>query len=94
MISIDVGKPVFPEVKGSADGLAAKFGGSVSKLPYTVDGADAYRVSIPPNYESMMPRECIVVHHNQRACFLFGGSKSHADIWPTVEAIARSLRWN
>jgi len=94
MISIDVGKPTSPDVKGSADGLAKKFGGTVFELPYAVDGADAYRVSIPPNYESMLPRECIVVHHNQKVCFLFGGSKSRSNIWPTVDEIARSWNWN
>ena len=94
MISIDVGKPAAPDVKGSADGLAKKFGGTVSELPYDVDGADAYRVSIPANYESMMPRECIVVHHNQKVCFLFGGSKSRSDIWSTVDEIAKSWSWN
>ncbi|MFN3194075.1 MAG: hypothetical protein ACE361_26440 [Aureliella sp.] len=94
MISIDVGKPVSSEVEGSADGLADKFGGTVSKLPYTVDGSEAYRVSIPPTFDSLMPRECIVIHHNQRVCFLFGGSKAQADLWPTVEAIAKSWQWN
>ena len=94
MVSIDVGKPASNDVKSSADSLAKKFGGSVSRLPYNVDGVEAYRVSIPPNYESMMPRECIVVHHNQKVCFLFGGSKSQADIWPTVDEIAKSWSWN
>jgi hypothetical protein len=94
MISIDVGKPASNDVKGSADGLAAKFGGTTSKLPYNVDGVEAYRVSIPPNYESMMPRECIVIHHEQKVCFLFGGSKSKSEIWPIVEEIAKSWRWN
>ena len=94
MISIDVGVPVSPDAKGTADALAKGFGGTVSELPYTVDGVDAYRVSIPDNYESMMPRECIVVHHNQKVCFLFGGSKSRKDIWPTVDEIAKSWSWN
>lgn len=94
MISIDIGKPLLSDVKDSADSLALEFGGTVSKLPYNVDGAEAYRVSIPPNYESMMPRECIVVQYNQKLCFLFGGSKCQADIWPTVEEVAKSWRWN
>ncbi|GEM_PF-3922334 len=94
MISIDVGNPASFDVKGSADGLATKFGGTASKLPYAIDGAEAYRVSIPPSYEKMMPRECIVFHHGQKVCFLFGGSKSKADIWPIVDNIAQSWTWN
>lgn len=94
MISIDVGTPTYDGVKASADALAESFGGAVSELSFTVDGESAYRVSIPPNYEQMMPRECVVVHHNSKVCFIFGGSKSQSDIWPTVLEIAKSLDWN
>ena len=94
VISIDVGTPTSAGVKGSADGIAEKFGGTVSELPFAVDGEMAYKVSIPPNFEQVMPRECVVVHHNNKACFIFGGSKSQNEIWPTISEIAKSLRWN
>ena len=94
MISIDVGAPVAADAKASADGFANKFSGSVSPLPFAVDGAEAYRVSIPANYEQMLPRECIVVHHGGKLCFLIGGSKSQADIWPALTEIAKSWTWN
>ncbi|QDU95957.1 hypothetical protein [Lignipirellula cremea] len=93
MISIDIGTPVAGDVKGSADALATKFGGASSKLPFAIAGEEAYRVSIPPVYEKIMPRECIVVHHGQKVCFLFGGSKSKADIWPVLHTIAQSWTW-
>jgi hypothetical protein len=94
MISIDVGTPSFKEVKESADGLAKKFGGAVSDLPFKIDGEVAYQVSIPPNYEQVMPRECVVVHHNDKVCFIFGASKSQSDIRPTILEIAKSMEWN
>ena len=94
MISIDIGTPSSESAKGSADGLAKKFGGEVADLSFTVDGEIAYKVSIPPNHEQMMPRECVVTHHNNKVCFIFGGSKSRNDIWPTVSEIAESLEWN
>ncbi len=93
LISIDIGTPDSPDVEASADGFAKKFGGVVSSFSFTVDGESAYRVSIPPNYEQMVPRDCIVVHHNGKACFLIAGSKSKDDIWPTLEEIAHSWKW-
>ncbi len=93
MISIDIGTPKSPDVKASADGFAGKFSGSVTPLPFAVDGEQAYRISIPANYEQLMPRECIVVHHAGKVCFLIGGSKSKVDIWPTLEEIAESWTW-
>jgi hypothetical protein len=62
-------------------------------MTVTIDGENGYRVSIPPNYQQLMPRECIVVHHSGNVCFLFGGSKSEADIWPTLREIADSWVW-
>ena len=94
MISIDIGTPSSEGVKESADSLAIKFGGVVSELPFTIDGEVAYKVTVPPNYEQLLPRECIVSHHNDKACFIFGGSKSKEEIWPTVLEIAKSWRWN
>ncbi len=94
LISIDIGNPMSDKVKESAESLANKFGGKVLRLSYEVDGAEAYRVSIAPNYDSVMPRDCIVMHHKKKVCFLFGGSKSKSDIWPTVEAIAGSWTWD
>ena len=94
MISIDIGTPSSDGAKESADGLAKKFGGIVSELPFTVDGEVAYKVSVPPNYAQLMPRECIVAHHNNKVCFIFGGSKSKNAIWPTISEIAQSWRWN
>jgi hypothetical protein len=73
--------------------LAAKFSGSAEAMTVTIDGENGYRVSIPPNYQQLMPRECIVVHHSGNVCFLFGGSKSEADIWPTLREIADSWVW-
>ena len=93
MISIDIGTPVSPDTKASAEGFAGKFSGSVTPLPFAVDGEQAYRVSIPANYEQLMPRECIVVHHAGKVCFLIGGSKSKADIWPTLKEVAESWTW-
>ena len=93
MISIDIGKPVSPDALASANALAAKFSGRAAPLLFEIDGEPAYRVSIPPNYETMMPRECIVVHHGGQVCFLFGGSKSTSDIWPTLAVVAESWRW-
>lgn len=93
MISVDVGKPVSPEVEASAKGLAAKFSGTVTPLPSQIDGEPAYRVSVPPSYEQIMPRECIVVHHAGQVCFLFGASKTTADIWPALSAVAQSWKW-
>ncbi|MFT7629008.1 MAG: hypothetical protein ACI87E_000004 [Mariniblastus sp.] len=94
MISIDVGEPLSERVQDSANALAKKFGGTTAKLPYLIDGAEAYRVSIPPNYEQLMPRECIAVHHGEHLCFLLGASKSNTEIWPVVEEIAQSWSWN
>ncbi len=93
VISIDIGKPVSPDVIASANALAAKFSGTATPLSFEVDGEPAYRVSIPPNYEKIMPRECIVVHHADQVCFLFGGSKSTADIWPVLCVVAESWNW-
>jgi len=93
MISIDIGQPASPDSEQSAKSLAAKFSGTVTPLSFPVDGETGYRVSIPPNYEKLMPRECIVVHRGGQVCFLFGGSKSRAEIWPTLSAIAQSWKW-
>ena len=94
MISIDIGMPQSPNARASADAFAKKFSGRVRDLPFDVDGESAYRVSIPANYDQLMPRECIVVHHGNKACFLIAGSKSKSKIWPTLTAIAKSWRWN
>jgi len=93
MISIDIGTPVSPDAKASADEFAGKFSGGVTPLPFAVDGEQAYRVSIPANHEQLMPRECIVMHHGGKVCFLIGGSKSKADIWPTLKEVAESWTW-
>ena len=93
MISIDIGKPVSPDAQASANGLAANFAGTVTPLSFQVDGEPAYRVSIPPDYEQLMPRECIVIHHRGQVCFLFGGSRSTADIWAPLSAVAQSWNW-
>lgn len=94
MITIDVGKPASERAKETADALAQKFGGVVSDLPFAVDGEVAYKVSVSPNYEKLMPRECVVVHHKNKACIIFGGSKSRTEIWPAISEIAKSLKWN
>lgn len=94
LISFDVGSAIAPDAAGTANGLAAKFGGTASELPFKIDGADAYRVSIPPNYEKLMPRECLVVHAGDQACIVFGASKEQADPWPTLEGIAKAWKWN
>lgn len=94
MISIDIGAPSSDNVKQSADSLAKKFGGQVADLSFTIDGETAYKVSVPPNHEQLTPRECVVTHHNNQVCIVFGASKSQNDIWPTVLTIAESLKWN
>lgn len=94
MISIDIGTATTESAKGSADGLAKKFGGEVAELPFAIDGEIAFKVSIAPDYEQMRPRECIVTHHNSKVCFIFGASKTKDDIWPAVSEIAKSFKWN
>lgn len=93
MISIDIGKAASPDAQATANALAAKFSGTVTSLPFQVDGEMAYRISIPPNHEQLMPRECVVVHRGDHACILFGGSKATADIWTPLSAVVQSWSW-
>ena len=93
MISIDVGTAASSGVKQSAEALARKFSGTASLLDSEIDGETAYRVSIPPKYNQLMPRECIVVHRGNQVCFVFGASKIEDEIWPTVSGIAKSWSW-
>lgn len=94
LISIDVGEAILPAAKDSAERFAEKFSGTVAPLDFSIDGEPAFRVSIPPTYEQVAPRECIAVHHNGQVCFLIGGSKAQAEIWPTLKEIAQSWKWN
>jgi hypothetical protein len=94
MISFDVGRALVADAEGTARSLAAKFGGTIKKLAFKIDGSDAYRVSIPPSYDRLMPRECLVVHSADKACIVFGASKKQADLWPTLEGISKAWKWN
>lgn len=94
MISIDLGKASAATAKESAEALAKKFGGTVSDFTAGLDGETAFRVSVPPNYKQLMPRECLVAHRADQVCFVFGGSKSKADIWPVLLGIAETWEWN
>jgi hypothetical protein len=93
MIVINISPPVTPKTKESADGYAGQYYGHVVLPPFTVDGEHAYRVSMSANSGQLEPRECIVVHHADKACFLVGGSKSKQGIWPTVKEVADSWTW-
>lgn len=94
MFSIDIGKPLTNSVEESAKGIAEKFNGTVTAFADGLDGETAFRVSVPPNYDTLMPRECIVAHHDDKVCFIFAGSKSKTDIWPAMLELTRSWKWN
>jgi hypothetical protein len=93
VISIESGKPIESSVRASADAFAAKFAGSVAELPFDIDGESAFRVVIPQKLDQLFPRQCIVVHHGDKVCFVIGASKSENEIGPVLDGIAKSWKW-
>lgn len=93
MISIDIGIPASATAEESAIGFSDKFSGTVETLDQDLDGETAFRVSIPATYSELLPRECIVAHHNGKVCFLIAGSNAKDEIWPVLSDIADSWEW-
>ncbi len=93
MISIDIGKPVDPTARASADGFAAKWGGRVEDASLSVDGEMAFRVTCPPDNKTVRPIDCVVMMRDGRLFMLIGGARETGNLNAAIDEIVASWKW-
>lgn len=93
MISIDVGKPVIPTARASADGFAANWRGRVEDASLSVDGEVAFRVTIPPDKKMVRPIDAVVTMRDGRLFMIMGGARETGDVNAAIDDIVASWKW-
>jgi hypothetical protein len=93
LIQIHVGEKRL-DLDESANSLAKKFDGSVSELPFQVDGERALRISFKPTDGELLPREGLgVVRKSTNLLFLSASPEADERLWPNLQEIAMTLKW-
>ena len=93
LIQVHVGEKQL-DLDESAHSLAKKFAGSVSELPFQIDGERALRISFKPEEGQILPHEGLgVVRKSMNLLFLSASKESDESIWPKLQEIATALKW-
>ena len=94
MISIDIGKPVEPTTKAVAEAFANKWRkGQVEVLSLQIDGEVAFRVTVPPNNNTMQPVDCVIAMRDGVVFMLIGGAKANGDVSDALDEVVASWKW-
>ncbi len=93
MISIDIGMPVDPTARASADGFAADWRGRVEDASLTLDGEMAFRVTIPPDNKTVRPIDAVVTMKDGRLFMVIGGARETGDVNAAIDEIVASWKW-
>lgn len=93
LIQVHVGEKQL-DLDESAHSLAKKFAGSVSELPFQIDGERALRISFKPAKGQMLPHEGLgVLRGSTNLLFLSASKESDESIWPKLQEIVTTLKW-
>ncbi len=93
MISIDIGKPVDPTARASAEGFAADWHGRVEDASLTLDGETAFRVIIPPDNKTVWPIDAIATRKDGRLFLIIGGARETGDVNAAIDDLVASWKW-
>lgn len=93
LIQVHVGEKQL-DLDESANSLAKKFAGSVSELPFQIDGERALRIAFKPEEGQMLPHEGLgVVRGSMNLLFLSASKETDESIWPKLQEIVTTLKW-
>ncbi len=93
MVSIEIGTPVDPTARGSAEGFAADWRGRVEDASLTLDGETAFRVTIPPDNKTVRPVDCVAAMKSGRLFLIIGGARETGDVNAAIDDIVASWKW-
>lgn len=93
MIMVDIGKPVEPDARKTAEGLARNWGGKVLEETTELDGEIALRVHVANPGEGLRPKEGIVVIRENRLYIVMAGSVPGIDVIDELEQVRQSWKW-
>ncbi|MDZ7619970.1 MAG: hypothetical protein U1E05_23465, partial [Patescibacteria group bacterium] len=59
----------------------------------SVDGEMAFRVTCPPDNETVRPIDCVVMMKEGRMFMLIGGARETGELNAAIDEIAASWKW-
>lgn len=93
MITIDIGRPVAPTGKATAEAFAKTWNGKVSDVKVKVNGEEGIRVVIRPDGKTLRPVDCVVIVKDKRVFLLIGGAKKDGDTGKVLDELIKSWKW-
>lgn len=93
MIMVDTGKAANPNLRETAEKMAADWGGTVLEESTTLDGVEALRVRVSKPGGGLRPVEGVAAIRNGRLYLVMGGTVPGRSIVDEVEEVRTSWKW-
>jgi len=92
MLKVDVGKPVLPTARQTAQSFAGT-DGRVFPTPVSLDGIEGIRVETPSS-DMSRPHVAVVVFRDERVYLIMAAAVKGADISKAFDQVIKTWRWN